>query len=176
MVDKNELIEELLQKYRPVIGRDYWRYRNHVYRVFTNCRILDKQKANEEKYAIAAVFHDIGIWTHHTIDYLLPSIGRAQAYLVHSGKQHLETEIVQMIMWHHKISTYKGGNRNVVETFRRADWIDVSLGLITFGIDKKRLWHIRQTFPNVGFHYMLVKKILKNILIHPAHPLPMFKS
>jgi hypothetical protein len=34
---------------------------------------LDMKNGNEEKYAIAAVFHDIGIWTTHTIDYLDPS-------------------------------------------------------------------------------------------------------
>jgi len=57
----NAIIESLLQNYKQVIGADYEKYRNYVYRVFLNCILIDTVKSNEEKYAIAAVFHDIGI-------------------------------------------------------------------------------------------------------------------
>lgn len=45
------------------------------------------KKINAEKYAIAAVFHDIGIWTNHTLDYLDPSAGQAKAYLTETGSR-----------------------------------------------------------------------------------------
>lgn len=172
----NQNIEELLDKFRPVIGVDYEKYKNHVYRVFLNCLIIDSNKINEDKYAIAAVFHDIGIWTNHTIDYLDPSIKQATIYLHESSKHGWIDEIKQMIYWHHKIRKYKGEHEQTVENFRKADWIDVSLGWLAFGFDRKKIRSGKRSFPNAGFHWFLVKRIVKNFFKHPLKPLPMFKK
>jgi hypothetical protein len=169
-------IESLLQAFRESLGKDYEKYRNHVYRVFLNCLLIDADKSNEEKYAIAAVYHDIGIWTKHTIDYLAPSISEATAYLKNNGKTGWTEEIETMIYWHHKIKKYKGIHQITTEAFRKADWIDVSLGFIKYGVDRKMIKMNRQQFPNKGFHFFLVKKIVKNFFRHPLHPLPMFKK
>jgi len=80
MNSSDQLVDDLLKPFETVIGKDYKRYRNHVYRVFRNCLLIDEQAINQEKYAIAAVFHDIGIWTNHTIDYLDPSIQQAEIF------------------------------------------------------------------------------------------------
>jgi len=172
----NEIIEELLNKFKPVMVNDYDKYRNHVYRVFLNCCLIDENKLNEEKYAIAAVFHDIGIWTNHTIDYLNPSEEQAQTYLTEIGKHQWRYEITSMIDWHHKVSKYNGRFETTVETFRKADWIDVTLGLITFGFDNRKIQEHRRRLPNLGFHIFLVKKIVRNFFQHPFNPLPMFKK
>jgi HD superfamily phosphodiesterase len=82
----NAIIEDLMEEFRSAIGVDLEKYRNHVYRVFLNCILQDSNTGNVEKYAIAAVFHDIGIWTDHTIDYLSPSIAQARKYLAANGK------------------------------------------------------------------------------------------
>lgn len=172
----NKIIEELLQKFKPAINRDYDKYKNHVYRVFFNCLLLDSDKNNEDKYAIAAVFHDIGIWTNHTIDYLDPSIAQVKIYLSETGQRALTDEITLMIYWHHKTSKYKGEYKKTAEAFRKADWIDVSLGIKAFGIDKKKIKETRKKLPNLGFHLFLVKRITKNFFRHPLNPLPMFKK
>ncbi|MES1218274.1 MAG: hypothetical protein ABUT20_22400 [Bacteroidota bacterium] len=171
----DKIIEDLMLRFKPAMGSDYDKYKNHVYRIFLNCLLLDDEKANEEKYAITAVFHDIGIWTDHTIDYLNPSIEQAKIYLRETGKQDWINEISAMIYWHHKVRKYKGKHEITVETFRKADWIDVSLGLLTFGADKKKIKANRKMLPNLGFHIFLVKKVLKNFFLHPFNPLPMFK-
>jgi hypothetical protein len=170
----NQLIEDLLLKYKSAIGKDYDKYRNHVYRVFLNCLLIDSDKSNVDKYAIAAVFHDIGIWTDHTIDYLKPSIEQARIYLTESGKQDWTDEITLMIHWHHKITKYKGEHSNIAENFRKADWIDVSLGLKAFGVDRTKIKENRKRLPNLGFHWFLVKATTKNFFRHPLNPLPMF--
>lgn len=171
----NNIIEGLLQKFKPTLGPDYDKYKNHVYRVFLNCRLMDSKKDNEEKYAIAAVFHDIGIWTNHTIDYLNPSIEQAKTYLKETGKEQWIDEITGMINWHHKTGRYKGRDESMVETFRKADWVDVSLGLLTFGINKQKIRENRKELPNRGFHLFLMKQVAKNFFRHPLNPLPMFK-
>jgi hypothetical protein len=33
----NKIIEEIMPKFKSVIGTDYDKYKNHVYRVFLNC-------------------------------------------------------------------------------------------------------------------------------------------
>ncbi|RFS17454.1 HD domain-containing protein [Emticicia sp. C21] len=172
----NPLIEELLQKFQSAIGSDYDKYRNHVYRVFLNCLLLDTIKDNEDKYAIAAVFHDIGIWTNHTFDYLAPSIEQVKIYLTETNRQDCIEEIKLMIDNHHKISSYKAQYSQTVETFRQADWIDVSFGILTFGADKQSTQLNKQQFPTLGFHRFLIKATAKNFFKHPLNPLPMFKK
>jgi hypothetical protein len=168
--------EQLLLPFKPALGADYDKYRNHMYRVFLNCLLFDSSPVNKEKYAIAAVFHDIGIWTNHTIDYLAPSVEQAKEYLHKTGKQLWLDEIMLMINWHHKISSYHGPHQALVENFRKADWIDVSFGIVHFGKDKKEIRMNRKKIPNLGFHFFLLKKILQNFTRHPLNPLPMFRK
>jgi len=168
------IIEDLFTRFGTEIGVDYNRYKNHVYRVFLNCLLLDTDKNNEDKYATAAVFHDIGIWTDHTIDYLNPSIEQARIYLAKINKEDWIGEISLMIYWHHKLSRYQGKHQETVETFRKADWIDVSLGIISFDANIQEVRENRRKLPNLGFHFFLIRETTKNFLSHPLNPLPMF--
>ncbi|NII27627.1 phosphohydrolase [Pseudoflavitalea sp. X16] len=171
----NAVIETLLLSFQPVMGKDFAKYRNHVYRVFLNCGLIDPDHQHQEKYAVVAVFHDIGIWTDHTIDYLDPSIAQLNQYLTATGRQEWMEECSEMIQWHHKTSRYNGPYAQTVETFRKADWIDVSLGLITYGVDKQTISANRRMLPNRSFHWFLVRKIVRNLFRHPLNPLPMFR-
>ncbi len=173
---QNQAADNLLQKFKADLGSDYDKYRNHVHRVFSICVLMDKDKSNEEKYAIASVFHDIGIWTNHTFDYLQPSIEQSSIHLIKIGRQDWIEEITLMISCHHKLSKYRGKYETTVENFRKADWIDVSFGLISFGVDKKQITENKRTWPSLGFHRFLLKASLKNFLKHPFNPLPMFKK
>jgi len=165
-----------MRQYHEQTGMHYEKYRNHVYRVYFNCLLLDNRKEHEEKYAVAAVLHDIGIWTHHTIDYLQPSIHEARKYLEQAGKKEWAEEITMMILWHHKTTRYKGSFESTVETFRKADWIDVSLGLLSFGLKRQAIKENKKRFPNMGFHAFLAMQVIKNFFRHPFNPLPMFKK
>lgn len=170
----NALIDNVLRRFQSEIGPDYERYRNHVYRVYSFCLQLDKSDVNRDKYAIAAAFHDLGIWTDHTFDYLQPSMWLAELYLEESGRAAWNAEIAQMIYWHHKLSPYAG--EATAEIFRRADWIDVSLGALRFGLERQAIRSIRKQWPNAGFHLFLLKKSAVNFLEHPLNPLPVFKK
>ena len=173
---QNQAIENLLQKFKEEIGPDYDKYKNHVHRVFLNCLLIDDVKSNEEKYAIASVFHDIGIWTNQTFNYLEPSIEQARIQLIKIGREDWIEEITLMISWHHKITSYRGKHEYIVENFRKADWIDVSSGLLNFGVDKRKIKEARRKLPTLGFHLFLIKSTIKNFFKHPLNPLPMFKK
>jgi len=74
------------------------------------------------------------------------------------------------------MSKYQGEHEEIVENFRKADWIDVSLGILTFKFDKKKINENRRRFPNSGFHMFLIKETIKNLFKHPLNPLPIFKK
>ncbi|HKE86392.1 MAG TPA: HD domain-containing protein, partial [Vicinamibacterales bacterium] len=62
-------VEEVLDHHASELGRDLVAYRNHVYRVANLCLAITGDSGVElEKIAVAAVFHDLGIWTNRTFD------------------------------------------------------------------------------------------------------------
>jgi hypothetical protein len=177
MEDQLRIIEDLFTKYTSAFGKDQERYHNHVCRVFLNCTVQDSDQNNWEKYAFASFFHDIGIWTAKTIDYLDPSIAEMKQYAGNTGKSSWIDEIALMIDMHHKIRKYKGSYEQTVETFRRADWIDVTVAVKAFSVKRKLIRANRKKYPNKGFHLFLVRKIFGSFFRHPfRNPLPMFKS
>lgn len=171
------LIETILQEYQTTIDADYQGYLNHCKRVAACCLILS-QDSNEEtirKIAIAAAFHDIGIWTSKTIDYLEPSVKVMLSYLTAHRLLDWQIEITLMITEHHKLTMTKCSEYPLVEYFRRADYADFSLGLLRSNIPKSEFKKLTRQYPNAGFHKTLVYLGLKRFLQKPWSPLPMFK-
>src|SRR5919112_171994 len=79
-------IDRILQIHAAELSRDFTAYRNHVYRVLNLCAALAEECADLEKIAVAAVFHDLGIWTNKTFDYIAPSVALAGDYLAAHGR------------------------------------------------------------------------------------------
>jgi hypothetical protein len=170
------LLEELLEGQREVLGSGRTGYRNHCFRVFNFCSTLSGANESEkDKIAIAAVFHDLGIWTHHTFDYLLPSQSLACDYLTGSGRSSWADEVLAMIGNHHKITSYRAESGGLIEAFRRADWIDVSLGWLRFGLTRSFVRETLSVFPNAGFHRFLLAQTWRRTKTHPLSPLPMMR-
>jgi len=170
------LIDEVLGEHAESIGRDFAGYRNHAYRVACFCIALSNADSeSREKVAIAAALHDIGIWTARTFDYLEPSVAVATSYLVRAGRPEWAPELTSMIRHHHRISPSGERADWLVEPFRKADWMDVSLGAITCGLPRA---FVRQTiarWPNAGFHRKLAQLTFVRCRSHPLSPLPMVR-
>jgi len=169
-------LDELLHAHATVLGRDFTAYRNHTYRVVNLCVAQCSSDPEQlEKVAIAAAFHDMGIWTDGTFDYLPPSVRLATNYLVQSGRAEWTPEISVMILEHHKVLRYRGNPNWLVEPFRRSDWVDVTRGLMTFGLSRSLLREVFSTWPSAGFHKRLVQLELTRLRTHPWNPLPMMR-
>lgn len=171
-------VDAVLDRHASELGRDLIGYRNHVYRVVNLCVAIvgDTQgEGGSEKVAVAAVFHDLGIWTHHTFDYIAPSAALARQHLTARGRTDWTPEIEAMIVNHHKITSSSGSPQSLVEAFRRADWIDVTLGLRTFGVPRTLVATVNARWPSAGFHRRLVELTMNRWLKHPLSPLPMVK-
>ncbi len=174
--DHISLLETILDEWRDTIGRQYEPYKNHVYRVMNICFALHEcTEDDREKLIIAGCFHDLGIWPNDTVDYLAPSIELAKKYLKEDGKEEWSTEIELMIDLHHKLTRVKHCEYPLVEVFRRGDWVDVSLGMRSFGLPRKYVRSVRKQFPNLGFHRNLIRLTREEFMRHPLNPLPMMK-
>ena len=170
------LLDDLLDRWREVIGADYAGYRNHCQRMLVFCRALhDCSELDRQKLAIAACFHDIGLWTAGTLDYLPPSIPPALACLRERGDEAWSEEIALMIGEHHKLRPVRDGRLALVEVFRRADLVDFSLGLYGAGIDRRLIADVKAALPNAGFHRTLLRMAGAWLIRHPLNPAPMMK-
>ena len=168
-------VEEVLDNHASELGHDFIAYRNHVYRVLNlSLAIVGDSRVELEKIAVAAVFHDLGIWTNHTFDYIAPSVALAREYLAARGMKNWIPEIEEMIMDHHKITSERNP-QSLVESFRRADWIDVTRGLRRFGLPRTFVAAVAAKWPDAGFHRRLVELTIVQWQKHPLHPLPMVK-
>jgi len=167
-------IDDVLSDHAAALGDDFLGYRNHVYRILNLCVRLVGQ-SELEKIAVAAVFHDLGIWTKGTFDYIAPSIALARDYLVAGAREDWTAEIEGMIADHHKITPSTADPDSLIEAFRRADWIDVTRGLRGFGVPRPFVARLFATWPSAGFHWRLLTLTLDRFRSHPLTPLPMVK-
>jgi hypothetical protein len=167
-------IDDVLNDHATALRDDFIGYRNHVYRIANLC-VAIAGRSELEKIAVAAVFHDLAIWTDGTFDYIAPSIALAHEYLLARAREDWTAEIEGMIADHHKITPSMAGPDSLIEAFRRADWIDVTRGLRGFGIPRPFVARLFATWPDAGFHWRLVTLTLDRFRRHPLSPLPMVK-
>lgn len=170
-------LDELFAPWAAALGRDYIAYRHHVERLLALCEALAADAGvslDPLALRVAAVYHDMGIWSDGTFDYLAPSMARAAAWLETAGRTDLIAQVSAMIGQHHKVRA-AGPATDPVEIFRRADWMDVTLGLLNAGLPRARYRELLQRYPDAGFHLRLVELSGKQLLTSPLKPLPMFR-
>lgn len=170
------LVEEILGEWQSEIGKDFPGYKNHVYRMINFSFAFHNFNDEERrKIIIAGCFHDIGIWTENTFDYLPPSIALATEYLQQNDLKQWIPEIGLMIEMHHKLGNYKDENHPTVEAFRQGDLVDFSLGVVKCGLPKNFVKSVKSQFPNAGFHKCLVRVTSGWFFKHPLNPVPVLK-
>ena len=176
LVTSMPIVEGVLNQYAAAIGHDFIAYRNHVYRVVNLClAFIPASRDRLDEVAIAAAFHDLGIWTDHTFDYIPPSTALARKYLEAHSRADWIPEVEAMIANHHKITRVRADADSLVEAFRRADWVDVSRGFRRFGVARPLIKSLFATWPSAGFHWRLVELTAAWSRRHPLTPLPMLK-
>jgi len=170
------LVDDILQSHAQALGPDLTAYRNHVTRVLHFVfGIAPQLQGAAQPIVIAGAFHDLGIWTARTFDYLDPSSRLAHDFLQVQGLDPLWPEVDLIIQKHHKLRPYTGPYETSVEVFRRADLVDLSLGLIRAGLKPEFIQAVRSQFPNARFHARLVAFTGQQFLRTPLKPLPMLR-
>lgn len=154
---KRPLVEELLDRYRDKIGKDFEGYRNHVYRTTTYAMHFLGNNKHQQLVETAFAYHDIGLWTDQELAYLEPS-----EELALKDNERFEWKLDPdalrgAIHWHHKIFRYRGPHQEVIEACRKADWIDATKGWFRKGMSRSNIAKVESTFPNCGFHKTLMR-------------------
>lgn len=173
------LVDEILDAHHDHCGGDekgYTGYRGHVYRVLNFTRALSPDTPDrDDRIAISAAFHDLDAFS--SLDYLAPSIRTQDEWLRRTGREAWADELAVIIAEHHRLTRYKGGHAELAEAFRRADLVDVSFGLIRFGLDKPFVREVRRAFDVKDFFTRVVPKaMVKGVVRHPLDPLPFLRA
>lgn len=175
LVPLEPLIEDVLGAWREALGSDLPGYRGHVYRTFNFACALAGSPRVARELAIASAFHDIGIWADSTFDYLVPSALRAANYVRQRQPSLDAGAIERVVLLHHKLTSCRAEEGLAAEAFRRADLVDLSFGLVGFGLPRSYVREVRATFPNAGFHRCLLRVASRWVLRHPTRPFPMLR-
>ena len=176
-MEHEALLDAILAAHAASLGASFDGYRNHARRVFRFCLALAGPRAADdaEAYAIAAAFHDLGLWTEDSLDYLPPSRTMARAWLTDNGRAALAPAVEDMIENHHALVGRPGDTRSPTEIFRRADLVDLSFGLRRFGLAAAQVAAVRRDLPNAGFHAFLARAFARRLTVHPLNLAPMMK-
>lgn len=178
LIVEHPVVDRVLDVHRAALGDDFDGYRNHIYRVASFFNELGPNTFGATPaLAVAAAFHDIGIWVEHTVDYLEPSARLAQQFLESERLDQVDGGLVhELIVQHHKLRRYRTNSwAELVEQWRKADHVDVSLGLLTFGVPRARIRHIQHRLPDRGFHLRLLQLTIRQFARRPWNPLPMVR-
>lgn len=162
------LADEILESHRHRAGGDdagWDAYKAHVYRVVNFARALTPDGPyRDDKLAIAAAFHDLGAFD--TLDYLVPSIEVQDAWLQQTGREAWSAELALIIAEHHRLVGY-GPSRPyaaLVEAVRRADLVDVSQGLVRFGLPGSYVKEVRASFDaSVFFRRVIPLSVVRSV-------------
>lgn len=170
-----EIIDSLFARRSADFGSAREAYRGHVWRVYTYARALAPEGAAEdEAIAVAAFFHDFGLFTERTMDYLDPSLAMAVEYLKEIGREDLAPQVEPMIVLHHKLTPVRGNP--AAEAFRRADLIDLTAGRVRFGLTREFIRQTEAAYPVLDFRKNIFALVMGYAVRHPLKPFPMIRS
>lgn len=158
IIDSDAVVEAELALIADRIGADLPGYRNHIYRVLTYAmHFMGGEARWRRPFAFALAHHDAGMWTHGELAYLEPSIALAEA----ARRDHaadLDPRLIHdLIAWHHKLTPFRGPDAAAVNAFRKADWIDASMGLMRKGLARADIARVNAALPAHGFSDTLMR-------------------
>lgn len=176
IVLRQPLIDDVMDAFNPALGAARPAYAGHAYRVYNlACAVLGTERQVDE-LALASAFHDLGIWSDDTFDYLEPSIARARDYVRDRGLAVHADLVAELVRHHHRLRRIRGGlEPALVEAFRLADLIDVTAGRYRAGLHRDFVRELAAAFPYAGFHQFLLRTAGAWFLRHPLRPLPMLE-
>lgn len=144
-------MDTYLSKYKQDFGAAHDVYRNHCLRVLSFARhILVTETGFDEEQAesampvmeIALAYHDMGLFTDLSLEYLEPSAARAEKDLEGTLSADEIKLVRDIIVWHHKVFPWSGEDERstaIVNAVRKGDWVDATTCLLGGSFVRKGL-------------------------------------
>ncbi|WP_433666743.1 hypothetical protein ACQP06_24110 [Nocardia sp. CA-136227] len=164
------IVDAVLDRHREQLGASFPAYRNHVLRSLNYQRLLLGEPVPDVAALVWAV-HDLGVWTAGTWDYLDPSADLATVHAADFGITDVGTAR-RLVLDHHRL---RAVDDRLVETFRVADRIDASRGLVRRPLARADVESVVAQLPYEGFHAFLARRGVAYAVTHPLRPLPMLR-
>ncbi|MQY31438.1 hypothetical protein [Nocardia aurantia] len=164
------IVDAILDRYRREVGTALPAYRNHVLRSLNYHQLLLGEPVPGTA-ALAWAVHDLGIWTAGTWDYLDPSADLVSKHAAEFGIDDIEGTR-RMVLDHHRLHAT---DDRLSETFRLADRIDATRGLLRRPATRADIEAVAAQLPYEGFHTFLIRRGVAYALTHPTRPLPMVR-
>jgi hypothetical protein len=176
ILERHPFVEEMAARWGGALDKAREAYSGHAYRVLNYARALIGTERHDDELALAAAYHDLGIWSDRTFDYLGPSQQRAEAFR-REGAPTIDAELLALLIYdHHLLRRPRTGIEPALrDAFRRADLVDVSRGTLRAGLPAAFVREVANRFPYQGFHAVLLKTAVQWALRHPLRPLPMVR-
>lgn len=170
ILTEHPVVDAVLARHAEDLGESAPVYRGHVLRGLNyQALLLDEQVPDSA--ALAWAVHDIGIYTAGTFDYLPPSVGLVRELAGDLGIADVALA-EEMVAEHHGL---RARENPLVETFRRADLVDASRGLVRSGLTRAQVREVVAAVPYAGFHRQIYGGLLAHAVRHPRRPFPMLK-
>ncbi|WP_433561890.1 hypothetical protein ACQP1O_30690 [Nocardia sp. CA-151230] len=168
--DSHPIVDGVLDRHRREIGDALPVYRNHVLRCLNYQQLL-LGEAVPDVAALAWAVHDLGIWTAGSWDYLDASADLVAGHAAEFGIDDVETAR-RMVLEHHRLRSV---DDRLTETFRIADRIDLTHGLLRRPVTQAEVRAVVAHLPYAGFHAFLARQAARYALTHPTRPMPMVR-
>jgi hypothetical protein len=185
LVHEHHLVDDILRPHKGELGAIYPGVHGHAMRMVNYLRWFAPvdpaadaaaRAEREDLAAVVAACHDLPFFANWNLDYLDPAADLTRKVLCDLGHAKLAEEAVAMVANHHAIRPYRGPHADTVEATRRADWIDVSLGRLRFGVPRPLVREISAAFPvKAMYPWPVCGRIARYAVRHPLRPLPMLK-
>ncbi len=158
IIDSDPVVESELARLADRIGADLPGYRNHIYRVLTYAMHFVGGEARWRRpFAFALAYHDVGMWTDQDLAYLAPSAAQAEAARRDHASDLSPQLIHDLIVWHHKLTPFRGPDARAVNALRKGDWVDASQGLVRKGLSRAAIARVNAALPAHGFPETLMR-------------------
>eukprot|EP00283_Hemiselmis_rufescens_P016166 CAMPEP_0173441468 /NCGR_PEP_ID=MMETSP1357-20121228/23975_1 /TAXON_ID=77926 /ORGANISM="Hemiselmis rufescens, Strain PCC563" /LENGTH=213 /DNA_ID=CAMNT_0014407053 /DNA_START=55 /DNA_END=693 /DNA_ORIENTATION=- len=166
IITSHPTLDAILGEHKDVIGMQYDGYRNHCLTVMNLAKRRMGDTLSEEQddvLAVAAAFHDIGLWTDGRIDYLEPSIARMEEYAKRTGREKHVKLLRDTIYYHHKVFPAALASMDpLIGAFQAADSSAFTFGLLPFDMSTPYRAAVGKALPNKGFHNFLVGRTARH--------------
>ena len=172
------VIDSILEAHAAALGGHLRIYRHHCLYVYhsVHAMVPDEAARSDHALAVAAAFHDLGLFTEDTIDYLEPSVDLAAAYCEKEGRSDLIGLVTRVIENHHKITPVRRGpDAALIDAFRRADWQFVMMGAYPGALGWRGHRALKRALPTPGFHRFIVGHSARHVRSGKRNPLPILR-
>lgn len=165
---------EALERLRSVCGESDGAMERHGLRCYLICERMAAQLGTDvdrEVLLVAGLLHDIGLYDGASSGGVYVSDGKEYAAELLVGREGWNAERIRLcldaIERHHELRSQRAAGTEV-ELLRRADLVELSRGLVNFGLDRDGLGDLWRSVPRDGVYREIGSMVVKALRERPT--------